>query len=627
MKCRICGYEYDASKARCPMCGTRAEGVEDQKITWDTKDFPQPKKMEDIEIKWTSPDASEGYVSVPYTKKGAESINPLNEFVPQNVNYAQNAYGQPQRPVDPQPAFPKQSAFAPQSVYSQPNYAAQSAPAAAQPAYAQPSVYPNPYDAVFSDRQGSDLRYEQAQSFPSPNPYYDNTYSTFGEAQRSAQGYSESQKTRVPRVEEGRLPENFYTFKAKNEEFQKLLDEQFERLHALQGEQPKEQTFFGGMSAASEAKSADAFEKMIMNGTKDKEQAAIPAFPDASPVAPKVSEEFDIHTLEHSIQVIEKEEEEAQKISEERRRKLAAMAAARDAYFKKLDEEAEKEKKSFFANRKQRQADTAVQAVPAEVVQAVPADAVQAIPADAVQAVPTDVIHAVSAEEEPKLEDLTGELSNDPEHTVAFVKEDFLAAQTQYEEEYAENEREDDVTVEESSSEEISAEIVNSETVPDDATEISYTDDDEENIPDDENSFAAALEDSEAPNPLSFEEVIATMEKSKKEDGQASPSVFEERFSAEVSDVSEQAMSENSFEEKTVSKKKKRSHPVFRFFLTLIVILVVFQAAIWGLYYFFPQVPAIETAHEIGEIVQIATNGFFENVIKEIENFISVHFN
>lgn len=85
MKCRLCGYEIGGGKDYCPMCGTK---VLDQaktnfsaastEIAWNTKDFPKPKQVEDIEMNWgngfksfMAQDASEGFVSVEKTASAA----------------------------------------------------------------------------------------------------------------------------------------------------------------------------------------------------------------------------------------------------------------------------------------------------------------------------------------------------------------------------------------------------------------------------------------------------------------------------------------------------------------------------------------------------------------------------
>ena len=84
MKCRVCGYEYDDSKLFCPMCGTKAPEIfvpdSDLEMNWNTRDFPRPRTgSEDVPMKWTNPDVSEGFVSVPETGRKTETEPVKNE--------------------------------------------------------------------------------------------------------------------------------------------------------------------------------------------------------------------------------------------------------------------------------------------------------------------------------------------------------------------------------------------------------------------------------------------------------------------------------------------------------------------------------------------------------------------
>lgn len=208
MKCRVCGYEFTDEKFYCPMCGTRARDpktqITEEEMRWNTKDFPQPREAQDIPMRWSSPDASEGYINTPYPK--------------------------------PQP--PREHYY--------------------EPAYEKDPV-----------------------------------------------------AARVPRQEEGRLPEKFNTFVSKNDEFQRLLDKEFERLEKIKVEAPI---------------------------YKEEVKAPLPQIEIKPAQRVKTQERFDIDSIEDKIEEIVAEEARAQAESSERKRKLAAMAAARDAYFQSLDD-------------------------------------------------------------------------------------------------------------------------------------------------------------------------------------------------------------------------------------------------------------------------------------------------
>ena len=74
MKCKVCGRELDPTKSYCDKCGSPVD-LSDSKDTgefsWNTLDFPKPKKPKDIEMSWPdmnrkgnymSGDATEGFV-------------------------------------------------------------------------------------------------------------------------------------------------------------------------------------------------------------------------------------------------------------------------------------------------------------------------------------------------------------------------------------------------------------------------------------------------------------------------------------------------------------------------------------------------------------------------------------
>lgn len=86
MKCKVCGYEFDSSREFCPMCGSKVPEAlrrkEEEEMSWNTYDFPKPKKPEDIEMHWPGmgngagssvsvmkKDASEGFVQSGFPAK------------------------------------------------------------------------------------------------------------------------------------------------------------------------------------------------------------------------------------------------------------------------------------------------------------------------------------------------------------------------------------------------------------------------------------------------------------------------------------------------------------------------------------------------------------------------------
>ena len=68
MKCKLCGYEVEPGVVKCPNCGSRvglsdnAAAFSDGEMSWNTRDFPKPKKMSDIEMSW--PDIRSHTVSI-----------------------------------------------------------------------------------------------------------------------------------------------------------------------------------------------------------------------------------------------------------------------------------------------------------------------------------------------------------------------------------------------------------------------------------------------------------------------------------------------------------------------------------------------------------------------------------
>ena len=128
MKCRVCGRELDPQKSYCDKCGTPVDLSDkdtrfDGEFSWNTIDFPKPKKPKDIEMAWpdmnrgaayVASDATEGF----YTKPDAPNDWPL----PQSSQRQQAAgvSGQSVQPMSQtQPVQPVQSVQSPAQISRQ----------------------------------------------------------------------------------------------------------------------------------------------------------------------------------------------------------------------------------------------------------------------------------------------------------------------------------------------------------------------------------------------------------------------------------------------------------------------------------------------------------------------------
>ena len=124
MKCKVCGYEFDSGREYCPMCGSKVpEDIrrkEEEAMSWNTYDFPKPKKPEDIEMRWPSMESrTDSAVSV--MKKDA------SEGFFRAASPAKAEPEQPKKPEAPMPdpwkavsrEFPQPAAPAPQAAPQQ----------------------------------------------------------------------------------------------------------------------------------------------------------------------------------------------------------------------------------------------------------------------------------------------------------------------------------------------------------------------------------------------------------------------------------------------------------------------------------------------------------------------------
>ncbi len=90
MKCKVCGCELDPNKRYCEKCGNfvnATKSANDSEFSWNTIDFPKPRKMQDIQMHWPdmnakpeptymTPDASEGFVHHVVKEKEAPKETP-----------------------------------------------------------------------------------------------------------------------------------------------------------------------------------------------------------------------------------------------------------------------------------------------------------------------------------------------------------------------------------------------------------------------------------------------------------------------------------------------------------------------------------------------------------------------
>ena len=156
--------------------------------------------------------------------------------------------------------------------------------------------------------------------------------------------------------EDGRFPEKFFTFHKKNEEFQQLLNEEYERLRKSRGEDDEifdtpAQSFFNDPVIDSDGDMLSEFEKMLLSGTKDIETEATLALNKnrlreankfvAREAFEKTRRGFEPEeaTMELRAPGQDAAGGERAGVSGEHKRKLEAMAKAREAYFASLSGE------------------------------------------------------------------------------------------------------------------------------------------------------------------------------------------------------------------------------------------------------------------------------------------------
>lgn len=384
MKCRVCGYELGDDRSYCPMCGTKVyqetktSSVSNTEIAWNTKDFPKPKQLEDIDMNWGSgfksfmaQDASEGFVSVEKKeeKPARPAVDPF-ELPSQMKQSAQSAYNpnpaaqpsafdtwkMPQQQPEPQmPLWYTQNFTATGVMKTGPAYPiAQNVPAQNP----MPNMQtPNAEAAAAALSAAMPDATIQFMKVDAPKPVYQTepAYKTDYEAYRP-------DYDKVP-TQAAKAPEKFNTFMAKNAEFQALLDKEYERIHARRAGEvspiPSARTseLFTAETRV-QAQSIDDFEKSLFSENKENDKKEdfdktivaqpVKAFSYDSDetdinldelISDPLDPKFNINTIEMTIKQLEEEAKEEEIERQQKLSRLEAMKAAREAYFKFLDED------------------------------------------------------------------------------------------------------------------------------------------------------------------------------------------------------------------------------------------------------------------------------------------------
>jgi len=297
MKCRLCGYEIGEGKDYCPMCGTKVNEVPkanapaNTDIAWNTKDFPKPKQLEDIEMKWDSgfnsfmtKDATEGYVSVekpaqaednPYVAKDDPFELPSKMQMQAESDVQTTVQPQPQAKAQPEATsstgfdawkMPPQQEVSMPLWYTQ-NFTATGVmktgpafPIAQQPV--APAPQPAPTPAVSAQQAAAAFSAAmpdatiQYMKVDAPQPVYKTDYEAFKPNYDAVSSQEE------------KAPEKFNTFMTKNAEFQALLDKEYDRIHsARKDEQPAPMTIGSKFvpEARVQAQSINDFEKSLFD--------------------------------------------------------------------------------------------------------------------------------------------------------------------------------------------------------------------------------------------------------------------------------------------------------------------------------------------------------------------------
>ena len=325
MKCRVCGYDLDPNKAFCDMCGTRTVPPEaspesaqresnvphslfshpfsagetvpraevpmhresephvsqapwptepplceqamarlkktddlfDEEFSWNVHDFPKPKQPRDIPIEWPDYDAPETRAKFIEQSEGRiqEAIDKQEPVVLVSSDASEGFIAVPDAPVS--------SWNEPLADFSRHDERAMPADYQRHDERAMPSDYQRHDErAMLADYQRHDER-AMPSSIPQPDAW---TMPAAPPATDDLAWLDEQIKSDPGTREE----ERFFTFQKKNEEFQRLLDQEQERINSRKyGEPYREDTFRLSASPVVRAEELSEFERMLAEGTKD----------------------------------------------------------------------------------------------------------------------------------------------------------------------------------------------------------------------------------------------------------------------------------------------------------------------------------------------------------------------
>jgi hypothetical protein len=355
MKCKVCGYELEPGAQVCRMCGSSvsevkdpeleamsalmsAKPIEDPEMSWNTYDFPKPKKPVDIVMEWPKfnvrkkdepvpseealkdavarkatvslmkDDATEGFVTVPASSpeprqekpepvKQEPAPKPEPEYRPaaqpvrdsgldnefRTLSGDGRARAQQPKSSYDEDQDPLASLFFSQRRTQPPVYAPTEQRFTAS-GIIRTEPYPHmvPLTSELSPltQQRDSYRESQSPAKEEPAPFM-KRYSMRSATEPAEVDYdaalaAEADRRRKAEEAEAerRKKEQFYTFTKKNEEFEALLRQEYERAKAMNATDNEYEAVLRttGRNTAPqivEAEDLNAFEKMLLEGTED----------------------------------------------------------------------------------------------------------------------------------------------------------------------------------------------------------------------------------------------------------------------------------------------------------------------------------------------------------------------